>query len=219
MGIETSNRVNLNLNYGELYEHIILKKEGVVLDTGAIAVNTGKHTARAAKDKFIVREETSEKNIWWGEYNAPFEESKFFSLFEKLKKYFNEKEFYLRKCYVGAYPQYRLKLNIYTELAWLSLFAKSLFIETNENFEVPDFSIYYAPNLKADPKTDGTRSETFIIVNFKEKVAIIGGTAYAGELKKTAFSIMNYILPLKKVFPMHCSANLGKDGNTAIFFG
>lgn len=219
MTIKTEKKVYVNLNTAELIEHIIKANEGTLLSSGAIAVDTGKHTARAPKDKFIVKEETSQNNIWWGEYNVPFSEEKFQSLYKKVQKYFSEKDYYLRKCLIGSYPKYALKLHIYTEVAWLNLFAKHMFIETDEDFQTPDFKIYYAPNLKADPQKDGTRSETFIIVNFKEKVAIIGGTAYAGELKKTAFSIMNYLLPLKKVFPMHCSANIGKNNDTAIFFG
>ncbi len=216
--IKSENKVFINLSAGELYEHAVRNGEGRILSTGALAVNTGFHTARAAKDKFIVREHSSEKNIWWGENNKPIEESKFDSLYARLREYMSARDVYLRKCSVGA-GEHAINLNVWTEYAWHSLFVKNLFRNASKDFNNPDFTIISAPGFKADPFFDGTRSETFIIINFAKRVAIIGGSGYAGEIKKTAFSVMNYLLPLKKVFPMHCSANAGKDGDTALFFG
>lgn len=212
------NKIFENLSEGELYEHAVRNGEANILSTGALAVNTGYHTARAAKDKFIVKEHQSAKNIWWGENNKPIDEASFNSLYGKLKNYLSSKNVYLRKCRVGA-GDHALNLHVWTEYAWHSLFVKNLFRNSQEQFHKPDFTIISAPGFKADPFFDKTRSDTFIIVNFAKKLAIIGGTGYAGEIKKTAFTVMNYLLPLKKVFPMHCSANVGKDGDTALFFG
>lgn len=216
--VKNENMVFTNLSTGELYEHAVRNGEANILSTGALAVNTGFHTARAAKDKFIVKEPSSEGNIWWGENNKPIEEHKFEALYSKLKKYISSRNMYLRKCRIGA-GSHAMNLHVWTEYAWHSLFVKNLFREAKENFSKADFTIISAPGFKADPFFDGTRSETFIIVNFARRIAIIGGSGYAGEIKKTAFTVMNYFLPLKKVFPMHCSANIGKGGDTALFFG
>lgn len=218
----TSDKVFVNLNESELYEHIIRNNEGVILNTGAVCVNTGKHSARSANDKFIVKKEPSSKNIWWGDYNVSIDEKFFLNLLEKIKKYLSDKKYYLRYSYIGSNPAHRLKTKVITEYAWHSLFVKNLFFDLNESERSDnniDFTIIVVPNFKADPKVDGTRSETFIILSFEHKMAIIGGTGYAGEIKKTAFSVMNYLLPLKNVFPMHCSANISNRNKSAIFFG
>jgi len=219
--IETRRRVYTNLNEAELYEHIIKREEGTLLKTGAISFKTGKHTARSASDKFIVKKEPSEKNIWWGDYNVGIDEKVFLNLLEKMKRYLSDKDIYVRNSYIGSNPKYRLKTTVITELAWHNLFVKNLFFDSNEELAPSDtdFTIIVAPNFKAVPEIDGTRSDTFIILNFEQKMALIGGTAYAGEIKKTAFSVMNYLLPLKNVFPMHCSANVSEKNETAIFFG
>lgn len=218
----TSNKVFVNLNESELYEHVIRNNEGVILNTGAVCVNTGKHTARSANDKFIVKKEPSSKNIWWGNYNVSIDEKVFLNLLEKIKKYLSDKKYYVRYSYIGSNPDHRLKTKVITEYAWHSLFVKNLFFDLNEDERDDnniDFTIMVTPNFKADPKIDGTRSDAFIILSFEHKMAIIGGTGYAGEIKKTAFSVMNYLLPLKDIFPMHCSANISDKNETAIFFG
>ncbi len=219
--INLKEKVYVNLSEGELYEHIIRNNEGIILNTGAISVRTGKHTARSAQDKFIVKKEPSSLHINWGDTNVPIDEKIFLNLLERMKNYISQKYVYLRYSYIGSNPKFRLKTKVITEYAWHNLFVKNLFFDLKENFSDNDidFTIICLPGFKADPKNDGTRSETFIIISFEHKTAIIGGTAYAGEIKKTAFSVMNYLLPLKGVFPMHCSANISKNNETAIFFG
>ncbi len=216
--IATKGKVFVNLTEAELYEHSLKKNEGVLLNSGALCVRTGRHTARSANDKFIVRKEPSASYIWW-QNNAPFDEAAFLSLYEKVKKYLSERDYYIRTSYIGSHPSYRLKIKVITELAWHSLFVKNLFFDSNEENFSEDFTVISVPGFRADPYVDKTRSDTFIIISFEHKLALIGGTAYAGEIKKTAFTIMNYLLPLKNVFPMHCSANISKDGKTALFFG
>ncbi|MCX5784303.1 MAG: phosphoenolpyruvate carboxykinase (ATP) [Elusimicrobia bacterium] len=218
--VKTSKTIFRSLSAPELYEHAVSKKEGQIAAGGALAVKTGFHTARAAQDKFVVKEETSRKHIWWGDYNVPFEETKFDALAGKITTYLSDKDIYVRDCFAGSDPKNRLGVRIITEYAWHSLFAKNMFIEPSAGEAVkPEFTVIAAPGFKADPGVDGTRSGTFILVNFRQKLVIIGGTGYAGEIKKSVFTIMNYLLPLKGVMPMHCSANLGPKGDTAIFFG
>jgi len=217
--IETKKNIYTNLNEAELYEHFIRNNEGVILNTGALCVKTGKHTARSAMDKFVVKKDPSQKNIWW-ENNEAIDESVFLNLLEKIKKYISNKDIYVRNSYIGSHPSYRLKTRVITEHAWHCLFVKNLFFDLPKDYKGEfDFTIICLPDFKAEPEIDKTRSETFIIISFERKTAIIGGTGYAGEIKKTAFSIMNYLLPLKNVFPMHCSANISKEGKSAIFFG
>jgi phosphoenolpyruvate carboxykinase (ATP) len=212
--------IYLNLTEAELYEHAIRNGEGIILNTGALSVKTGKHTARSAMDKFIVKKEPSSNHIWWGENNVAISEEVFLNLLKKINDYLSKKDHYVRYSYIGSNPKYRLKTKVITELAWHSLFVKNLFFDLPSNYDGEfDFTIIDVPNFKADPKIDGTRTETFIIISFEHKTAIIGNTGYAGEIKKTAFTVMNYLLPLKNVFPMHCSANISKEGKTAIFFG
>ena len=218
--LKTSKTIFSNLSAPELYEHAVSKKEGQIAAGGALAVKTGLHTARAAQDKFVVEEETSRKHIWWGDYNVPFEEGRFGALAEKMGAYLSDKDIYVRDCFAGSDPKNRLGVRIVTEYAWHSLFAKNLFIEPSAGEAAkPEFTIIAAPGFRAEPKADGTRTGTFILVNFRRKLVLIGGTGYAGEIKKSVFTIMNYLLPLKGVMPMHCSANLGPKGDTAIFFG
>ncbi|MEF3280457.1 MAG: phosphoenolpyruvate carboxykinase (ATP) [Elusimicrobiota bacterium] len=221
IGLNTKGKIFVNLNEAELYEHIIKNDEGVILNTGAVCVNTGKHTARSAQDKFIVKKEPSSNNINWGENNVPIEEDVFLNLLDKMKDYLSKKDIYIRNSYIGSNLDFRLKTRVITELAWHSLFVKNLFFDYEGELKDSDvdFTIICLPRFKANPAIDGTRTETFIIISFEHKTAIIGGTAYAGEIKKTAFSVMNYLLPLKNVFPMHCSANISVKNETAIFFG
>jgi len=211
-----------NLSAPALYEHAVSKKEAEIAAGGALCARTGKHTARSAQDKFIVKEPASEKHIWWGDQNVAIDEAVFDKLYGKVQSYLAGRDVYQRDCYAGSDPKNRLKVRVHTELAWHSLFAGHMFIDPPaaelEGF-APDFTVINAPGFHALPQVDGTRGAAFILLSFRKRVILIGGTAYAGEIKKSIFSVMNYLLPLKGVMPMHCSANVGKKGDSAIFFG
>ena len=186
-------------------------------------MNTGKHTARSANDKFVVREPSTEEHVWWGQYNRPFAPDKFNELFSRLQGFLQGRDVFVQDCYVGADPDYRMPVRIITEHAWHSLFARNMFIplKTNEEHRrhVPDFTVICCPAFKGIPQIDGTTSNTFITLNFDQRLCVIGNTAYAGEIKKSVFTVMNYLMPLQGVFPMHSSANVGHDGDVAVFFG
>lgn len=221
-GITPKAKVYHNLSVSELVEHAVLRKEGKLSNTGALSAMTGSRTGRSPKDRYVVKDETTEKTIWWGEVNIPLEESKFDALYKKVTAYLSEKDLYVREAFAGAEEKYRLNVRVVNEFAWHNLFINNLFIRpTTEQLATftPEFTIISAPTFLANPAVDGTRSEAFIIVNFKKKIVLIGGTEYAGEMKKSIFSILNYLLPQENVFPMHCSANIGKDKDVAVFFG
>ncbi|MFA6028212.1 MAG: phosphoenolpyruvate carboxykinase (ATP) [Elusimicrobiota bacterium] len=222
-GIEGARKVYWNLPTEALVEEALHRREGKLSRGGAFVADTGRHTARSANDKFIVQESTSEKNVWWGQYNRPIEAARFETVYRRLAESFRGKDLFVQDCWAGADPEYRLPVRIITEKAWHSHFARNMFIKpatlAEHRRHKPEFTVISAPSVKADPKRDGTPSETFILLNFQKRVCIIGDTAYAGEIKKSVFTILNYLLPLKDVFPMHCSANVGKDGDAAIFFG
>ena len=204
-----------------LYEHALRKGEGLLGADGQFVVETGEHTGRSPKDKFFVREPGSETNLDWGDTNKPIDAATFDALFDRVAAYLCEREIYTLDAYVGADERYRLPLRVITEYAWHSLFARNLFITPDavpEGFS-PQFTVVDAAEFIADPARDGTRSGTFILVNMARRIVLIGGTRYAGEIKKSVFTIMNYLMPLRSVLPMHCSANVGKAGDTAIFFG
>ncbi len=211
-----------NLSPAALYEHAIRRDEAVVVSSGALTAETGKHTGRSPKDKFFVKEPTSQDAIWW-QANQPIAPAKFEGLLEKMREFCASHEVFTQDVFACADPRRRLRVRVVTELAWHSLFAHNLFIRPNAdelmNFE-PDFTVISLPSVKADPKVDGTRSETFILVNLAQRIVIIGGTEYAGEIKKSVFTALNYLLPAEGVFPMHCSANVGSGGSdVALFFG
>ena len=227
-GIENHGLTNLravywNLPTEALYEEIVFRNEGKISHLGPILVNTGKHTARAASDKFIVREPTTEEHIWWGQYNRPFSSEKFDELYARLQGFLQAKDVFVQDCFGGADPDYRLPVRIITEYAWHSLFARNMFIvpETAEEYRrhVPEFTIVCAPSFKGFPPIDSTATSTFIVLNFDQQLCIIGNTGYGGEIKKSVFTVLNYLLPLENVMTMHCSANIGKDGDAALFFG
>jgi len=227
-GLENHGLSNLRVAYWNLptealYEEITFRKEARIARQGSIVVNTGKHTARSANDKFVVKEATTEDKIWWGQYNRPFSADKFNDLYNRLQGFLQGRDVFVQDCYAGADPEYRMPVRIITELAWHSHFVRNMFIlpKTNEEYRrhVPEFTVICAPSFKGIPQIDGTATNTFIVLNFAQKLCIIGNTAYAGEIKKSIFTILNYLLPLDGVMPMHCSANMGKDGDTAIFFG
>ena len=222
-GLTNLHRVYWNLPTASLYEEIVFRGEAAISHLGPIVVTTGKHTARAAADKFIVRETSTENNVWWGEHNRPFSAEKFSALLTRIAGFMQGRDVFVQDCYAGADPDYRMPIRIVTEKAWHSLFARNMFmkIRSTEALKrhVPEFTVICAPSFLASPIIDGTRTETFIIINFSQRLAIIGGSAYGGEIKKTVFTVLNFLLPHEGVLPMHCSANVGPDGDVALFFG
>jgi len=224
LGLSNLRKVYWNLPTESLYEEAVFRGEARISQGGPLIVNTGKHTARAANDKFVVREPTTEENIWWGEYNRPFPPEKFNELFSRLQGYLQGRDVFVQDCYGGSDPEYRLPVRIITEYAWHSQFARNMFIkpQTIEEYRrhSPEFTVISAPGFKAFPQIDQTPTETFIVLNFDQKICIIGNTGYGGEIKKSVFTLLNYLLPLNEgVMTMHCSANIGKQGDVALFFG
>jgi phosphoenolpyruvate carboxykinase (ATP) len=211
-----------NLPTPALYEQAIRRREGMIAHHGPLVVRTGHHTGRAPRDRFIVQEGSSRDLIWWGKINQPFDEQHFEMIYRRLLAYLQGGDVFVQDCYVGADPRFRRKVRVVTETAWHSLFARNMFLrppaEDLATIE-PDFTIIQAPHFHADPATDETRSEAFILVHFGRRLVLIGGTAYAGEIKKSVFGIMNYVLPQDGILPMHSSANVGDDGRTAVYFG
>src|SRR5689334_701318 len=220
-GIKEPARVYWNLNTPELYEEIARRNEGVYSNHGAVIVDTGEFTGRAAKDKAIVREPGSENKVFWGDVNKDFSQEKFNALKERMMAHAKGRELFVQDTFVGADPTYRLPVRVINELAWHSLFARTMFISNSGETtpSKPEFTIINFPSFQADPQRDGTRSPTFILMDFSQRLVLIGGTSYAGETKKSAFTIMNYLLPQRNVMSMHCSANVGAAGDVAIFFG
>jgi phosphoenolpyruvate carboxykinase (ATP) len=220
-GISDPASVAWNLNAPELYELVVRRTEGVISDHGALIVDTGEHTGRAAKDKAIVREPSSADKVFWGDVNKEFPQEKFDSLKERMMAHARGRELFVQDTFVGADKSYRLPVRVITELAWHSLFARTMFIndERPAGPHHPAFTVINFPSFQADPERDGTRSRTFILMDFNQKLVLIGGTSYAGETKKSVFTLMNYLLPQRGVMSMHCSANVGAAGDVAIFFG
>ena len=210
-GMTNLRQVFWNLPTESLYEEAIFRGEASISKMGALVVNSGSHTARAAQDKFVVREASTEENIWWGEYNRPISPEKFDNLYTRMLGYLQGRDLFVQDCYAGADEEFRMPVRIITELAWHSHFARNMFILPTNREEyrqhVPDFTVISIPSYKAHEPIDGTHSGTFIILNFEQRLAIIGGTQYGGEIKKSIFTVMNYLLPLKGVMTMHCSAN------------
>ncbi len=223
LGLQHVANAYWNLSPAELVEETILLEQGVLTDTGALAVDTGKFTGRSPKDKFIVCDEKTENAVWWGDINIKFDPAKFDKLYDRVCAYLGGKDIYIRDSFACADPEFRLNVRVINETPWQNLFANNLFLRPNEDeimSIVPDWTIIAAPGFMADPKIDGTRQANFAIINFTKKIILIGGTAYTGEIKKGIFSVLNFVLPHeKKVLSMHCSANIGKDNDTAIFFG
>ncbi len=211
-----------NLTTAELYEHAVILGEAEISEHGALLCNTAPNTGRSANDKFLVDEESSTSNVWWGKVNKPFTTEKFNALKNRVLGYMQGRNMYVLDCMAGADTTYRLPVRVINEHAWHNLFCKNMFIDATdaelENF-APGFTIIHAPDFQADPEIDGTASNKFILLSFDQKLVIIGGTSYAGEMKKSIFTVLNYLLPLKDVFPMHCSANVGQSGDVALFFG
>ncbi|HZB45914.1 MAG TPA: phosphoenolpyruvate carboxykinase [Pyrinomonadaceae bacterium] len=221
LGIKAPANVYWNLNTPELYEEIARRGEGLYSAHGAVVVDTGEHTGRAAKDKAIVREPSSEDKVFWGEVNKEFTQGAFDRLRDRMMQHTAGRDLFVQDTYAGADPRYRLPVRVVTELAWHSLFARTMFINDDAGQEqhTPEFTVVNLPSFKADPARDGTRSPTFILMDFRQRLVLIGGTSYAGETKKSVFTILNYLLPQRGVMSMHCSANVGHAGDVAVFFG
>jgi phosphoenolpyruvate carboxykinase (ATP) len=222
-GITNSGNVYRNLSTPALYEEVVRRREGFISHLGPVVVRTGQHTGRAAKDKFVVKEPSNQDKIWWGKVNIPFDERKFELLHQRMCAYLQGRDIYIQDCHAGADANYRIPVRIITETAWHNMFARNMFIRILDKKDLaqhrPDFVVINVPSFMANPEIDGTVSPTFILVHFSRRLILIGGTSYAGEIKKSIFTIMNYLLPQKDVLSMHCSANIGKSGDVAIFFG
>ena len=212
-----------NLPPAELVEHALQKNMGVLADNGALAVNTGEFTGRSPKDRFIVKDDVTRDQVNWGDINIAFDPQNFDKLFDKVTNYIQDKEIYVRDAYACADPENRLNIRVITELPWQNLFANNLFLRPKReelNSFKPEWHVISIPSFKANPEVDGTRQHNFAVINFTKKVILIGGTAYTGEIKKGIFSVLNFLLPHNKnILSMHCSANMGDDNDTAIFFG
>jgi len=223
LGLKNVAAAYWNLTPAELIEETILNGQGALTDTGALAVDTGEFTGRSPKDRFVVCDAKTENSVWWGDINIKFTPENFDKLYGKVTSYLQNKDVYVRDSYACADPKHRLNIRVVTEHPWSNLFANNLFLRpTAEELKTfaPEWTILCAPGFYATPEVDGTRQHNFAILNFTKKVILIGGTGYTGEIKKGIFSVLNYILPHERqVLSMHCSANVGKDGDTAIFFG
>ena len=223
VGITKPGKVHWNLGVSALYEEAIRRGEGALSADGPIVCITSPHTGRSPNDKFVVKEASSEAHVDWGKVNRPIDPAKFDALHARMMKALEGKELFVQDVYAGADPAYRLPVRLITEKAWHSLFVHHMFInEPSDEVRLqhdPQFTVVDIPSFKADPAVDGTRSETFILLNFAKKLVLIGGTNYAGEMKKSIFTVMNYLLPLRDTMPMHCSANVGEAGDVALFFG
>ena len=221
-GIGPVSEADFNMSVPALFEEAIRRGEGLAAVAGPIVVRTGKHTGRSPQDKFFVKEPASEAHIDWGKTNKPFDQQRFEALLGHVDAYLRDQHVFVTDAFAGADPDYRLPVRVVTTQAWQALFARHLFIDPTPaqiaRF-APEFAIVDVAEFLASPERDGTRSETFIIIDFSRRIVLIGGTTYAGEIKKSVFTLMNYLLPLQDVMPMHCSANVGAAGDVAIFFG
>ena len=211
-----------NLTTGALIEKAVERREGVLAHEGALVARTGNHTGRSPNDKFLVCCQEDHDNIWWGKINRPYDPSKFDRLYLKMRSYYQGRDVFVQDALAAAHPEHQMPIRVITETAWHSLFARNLFIRLESEqlkAHVPEFTILHAPGFHANPEEDGLNSEAFIILNLEKRLILIAGTSYAGEIKKSIFTTLNYLLPFKGMLPMHCSANVGEDGVVALFFG
>lgn len=219
----THRNIHYQLSPESLQKITVDKDMGTETTNGTLAVNTGEFTGRSPMDRFIVKDKVTEDKVWWGPINIPFDTDKFDKLYDKVINYLNEKEIFVRDSYACADPEYRLNIRVINEYPWSNMFAYNMFLRPTEKELIdfdPEWTVVNAPGFMADADEDGTRQHNFAILNFTRKIALIGGTGYTGEIKKGIFSALNFILPVyKNTLPMHCSSNVGKDGDTAIFFG
>jgi phosphoenolpyruvate carboxykinase (ATP) len=222
LGLTNLGNVYWNLTTPALYEEVVRRREGWISHLGPLIVHTGHHTGRSPNDKFIVKEPSSEQKIAWGKVNRPMDLARFDALYAKLCAFFQGRDLFVQNLFAGADPRYRIPVRVITDYAWHNLFARNLLLQPQEggiHTSPETFTIIDSPRFHALPEADGTNSEVFVVINFARRVAIIGGTTYGGEIKKSVFTILNYLLPERGVLPMHCSANMGEDGETALFFG
>jgi phosphoenolpyruvate carboxykinase (ATP) len=220
LNIKNCKNVYRNISVANLIEFAIKRGEATLSDKGALVVNTGKYTGRSPKDRFIVKDDITTETINWGDVNLPIEGKVFDKIYNAVTEYLGDKDLFVFDGYVGTLKEYTLPIRVVCECAYQAMFANQMFVRTEEVEEhVPQFTVISAPGYKAKGKEDGLNSEAFVLVNFTKKIVLIGGTAYSGEIKKSMFSIMNFLLPQNGVLPMHCSANKGKNGDTVIFFG
>lgn len=223
LGIKKAKTVYWNLSPAELSEHTLERNQGVLTDTGALSINTGEFTGRSPKDRFVVADNITENTVWWGNINIKFDPAHYDSLRAKVLNYLEDKDLFAKDSFVCADPNYRMNVRTVVEYPWSSLFTHNLFLRPDraelDNYS-PDWTVICAPGFKADPAIDHTRQHNFAIINFTKKEILVGGTGYTGEMKKGIFGVLNFILPHEKnVLSMHCSANIGEEGDTAIFFG
>jgi phosphoenolpyruvate carboxykinase (ATP) len=222
LGLRNLGNIYWNLSTASLYEEVVRRREGWISDDGPLVVHTGHHTGRSPNDKFIVKEPGSEKNVAWGKVNRPIDQAKFAALHAKMCAFFQGRDVFVQNLFAGADPQFRIPVRVITDYAWHNLFARNLLIcpDVPVIHDSPDtFTIIDSPRFHALPEVDGTNSEVFIVLDFAKRLCIIGGTTYAGEIKKSVFTVLNYLLPDVGVLPMHCSANVGAAGDTTLFFG
>lgn len=222
IGLTFPRSVRHNLPTPALYEEAVKRGEAQIAFRGPIVVNTGKHTGRAVADRFIVEEPGSASKVWWGKTNKPIAESAFSTLVARISAYYQHKDVFVQDSYAGADPKHRVPLRVITETALHALFARTMFVRPiGDDFDnhAPEITVLHAPSFHAVPHLDFTRSDSFILIHLARKMILIGGTSYAGEIKKAVFSLLNYLMPQKGIMSMHCSANIGKDGKTAVYFG
>ena len=222
LGISGQRKLYWNLDTDSYYQEALFRKEGVVSKHDALVVRSGERTARSARDKFIVKEAGSASDVAWGEYNTPYSEQNFEKVFSKMKVYLKGKDLFIQDGYAGASPNHQIPVRIITTKAWQALFSQNMFITDEsilqDDFK-PEFTVISVPEFKGDPEDDNLNSETLILMDLSRRLTLIGGTGYAGEIKKSVFTAINYYLPKKGVLTMHCSANAGENGETALFFG
>lgn len=223
-GLKNIDNLRWNLTTAELYEEAVRRREAFLAHLGPLVTRTGSFTGRAPNDKFVVDEPGSKENIWWGKVNQPISEAAFDKLYKKVCTFLEGKELFVQDLLVGADEHYEMPVRVISQMAWHALFSRNIFIrptnfDRHKKVDWPEFTVLHVPHFHAQPSIDGTHSEAFIIVHFSRKLILIGGTQYAGEIKKSIFSIMNYMLPLQGVLTMHSSANVGQDDDVAVFFG
>ena len=222
LNIKNYNKLYKNISIPNLIEIAVKRGEGSLSDKGALVINTGKYTGRSPKDRFIVKDAITKDTINWGEVNLPIDEQVFDKIYSDVTEYLKEKDLFVFDGFVGALKEYTLPIRVVCECAYQAMFSNQMFIRPNADElsnHIPEFNVISVPGFKAKGAEDGVNSEAFVLVNFSKKIVLIGGTAYSGEIKKSMFSIMNFLLPQKGVLPMHCSANKGEDGKTVVFFG
>jgi phosphoenolpyruvate carboxykinase (ATP) len=224
-GIRSKRDIHWNDPTPVLYEHTLKSGLGMLVRGGALVVDTTPYTGRSPKDRFVVREKTTEADIWWGDVNRAFDLTAYEALRERVTRYLSERDLYVQDLYAGAEQRHRIQVRVITESPWHAMFARNMFINPDQKelrkgiSTEPDFTVIHAPHFQANPQRDGTRSEAFILISFEDRNVVIGGTRYGGEIKKSIFSVMNYLLPKKGVLSMHASANMGEDGDVLLLFG